>query len=199
MFFILFLGCSDPISKETQEKIGEKILDQEINYAEIQRDCFKTLYLYEPDTTIWRHIKFDFYENKKDQKIYYLTCSISGEHFAELEYKIDFKTYKDVGIYSYDKDSVYYNYMTSDKELLLKLDTADRKTFKPLGSFYAKDKNFVYCRGEIIKEADKTTFQVLNHPKCVCAKDKNHLYFWNEVIRDSGHIETLELEKYWKK
>lgn len=198
MLLLIFLGCNDPISKETQ---GKGIVNQERNEGQILRDCFKSLNSYKPDTTIWRQIKLNFYENKEDKKIYYLSCSFSGEDLKEIEHKIDINTYQDFGEYGYDKDSVYYKYQTSDREWLFKLDTADRKSFKSLGnSMYAKDKNFVYYRGEIIKEADKETFEVINHPKrCVCAKDKNNFYLWDEVIKDSETIETLELEKYLKK
>jgi hypothetical protein len=50
-------------------------------------------------------------------------------------------------------------YWTGNGELCEKIPTADKRTFTPLGFKYAKDKNYVYFDGEIIPEADPSSFK----------------------------------------
>lgn len=55
--------------------------------------------------------------------------------------------------YSANEDSIFYNGF--------KVEAADRATFIPLSSYYAKDKAHVYYQWEILPEADPITFEII--------------------------------------
>ena len=156
-----------------------------------QEECLEQLAnLKIPDA--YTLIKSEIYQFAKDSIYCILTCSGDGRaHFRRLPDSIDINSFKDKGEYWTDDSRVYYEYETSDGIIIYRLDSVDRKTFKPFGeSIYAKDKNHVFgSRHGIIHEADLETFEIIkqdsNKTNTVYAKDKNHHYFWNEIILDS--------------
>jgi len=68
--------------------------------------------------------------------------------------------------------------------LSLRIIDADHKTFKVFKDceeMYARDKDHVFSRSQIIKDADIASFQVIN---AQFAKDKNHVYFFERRLQD---------------
>lgn len=188
---IVLTACSN--KKQVEYKISQTNQDT-INWSD-QHTCFENLENYEYDKNQWEHIKLEFYRRKKTGQAYMLTCVLGhGPDWDSLPFKIDFNTYQDFGRYSTDKNSVYYRVLMSDGNMILKLDTADRKTFTALGtSTYAKDSNHVYRRGDIIEGADPKTFKVLDFDAGPpLGRDKNHVYVWGEILKDTTAIEGLK-------
>lgn len=119
-----------------------------------------------------------------DNESIYLT----GEHdsfflFKQAEYS-SFKVLKG-GIYSKDRNSVYYQYgaISNTLDIEDKIEEADPKTFKALNENYAKDKNHVFYERKIIKDADTRSFKVIN---TFYAKDKNNVYYDGEIVKDAN-------------
>lgn len=83
------------------------------------------------------------------------------------------------GVYKY-----YFTYITVNDKELKKEPNFDAKTFEivdPDGR-YVKDKNNVYCDGEIINGADPATFEMLKKGNINYTKDKNNIYYWKTKI-----------------
>ncbi|GEM_PF-4988371 len=192
---IALSSCSNTQPNKNQVEHKTQQPNQDTVVWSDQGTCLDNLENYEYDKKVWEHIKLEFYRRKKTGKTYILTCVLGhGPDFDSLPFKIDFETYRDYGRYSTDKNSVYYRHLMSDGKMILKLDTAHRKTFTPLGSTtYAKDSNHVYRRGNIIEGADPKTFEVIEFDAGVpLGRDQNHLYVWGEILKDTTEIEGLK-------
>ncbi len=66
----------------------------------------------------------------------------------------------------------------------IKITKADKKTFQVIKDPYAKDKNFVYYKGRIIKRADPNRFIIFSDNNNY-AKDKYLVYYQGEKIENS--------------
>ena len=195
IIIVLTTACSNtkPNKNLVENKRSRENQDA-IDWSD-QLTCLDNLENYEYDTNQWEHIKLEFYRRKKTGQTYMLTCVLGhGPDWDSLPFNIDFDTYQDFGRYSTDKNFVYYRVFMSDGNMILKLDTADRKTFTALGtSTYAKDSNHVYRRGDIIENADPKTFNVLDFDAGPpLGRDKNNVYVWGEILKDTTEIEGLK-------
>jgi len=84
----------------------------------------------------------------------------------------------EIGSYQKDKNNVYYiegGY--GDSPII---ETADHATFRPINSYYAKDKTRVYYGMTIIDGADPDTF--VDFGTYGYSKDKNHVYMNGQII-----------------
>lgn len=93
---------------------------------------------------------------------------ISHVYYPLMENCID---YADCGVCYYSKVVV---------------EGASPKTFSYAGKDYAIDGNKVFYRGKILKDADGSTFSVIEGPEYFyVGKDKNHVYIHDEVFKDA--------------
>lgn len=121
----------------------------------------------------------------KDHKDYYI--GTTRLHITNLESFRDLTVIrKNKGSISLAKDETHY-YMYNQK-----YPHADYESFIVLNSLFYKDKDRVYYRGEIIKEADPNTFEVFNLVKdnfhCSYAKDKNYIYYQHNIVNGADRI-----------
>lgn len=88
------------------------------------------------------------------------------------------------------------NYGIEDGEVYYinrKIDGADAKTFEVFeDGEYAKDKNNVYYKENVLNEADPKSFKLLTKIGYGLGKDKNNLYFWENKV-DNIDVKTLEI------
>lgn len=76
----------------------------------------------------------------------------------------------------------------------------NKKNGYKLEIYYAKDKNGIYCISPFskMKEADKTTFQILDKGfQGRLAKDKSHYYLDGKIIEEDN-IKKIAGEYLWK-
>ena len=103
-------------------------------------------------------------------------------HVADVE---SFKVIK----WCYDsfwaKDSKYVYFDT-------KRVVVDFETFKVESYSIAKDKYHVYCRGELIPDADPATFECIKESDYY--RDKNHIWCGTELLKDADY-ETFEVDE----
>ena len=92
--------------------------------------------------------------------------------------------------------SIYYNLYWDTTKYDKELKWVDFDSFTVISKKYAKDKNHVYYKNKIIKDADPKTF--VDFRKWCYAKDKNHIFCNNEIIEwvDINTFEILEEELY---
>jgi hypothetical protein len=89
--------------------------------------------------------------------------------------------------FSCPKDNSMYNGKT-DKHIFMSwmrgssVENADVVSFKSLSETYAKDKNNAYSWGEVIKNADAASFEVIQERPIATSKDKNNIYFWGNIF-----------------
>lgn len=84
----------------------------------------------------------------------------------------------DIGAYQKDKNNIYYIEGPFDEGPIIA--TADHATFRPINSYYAKDKVHVYYGNRIIEGADPETFVDLG--EYGYSKDKNHVYLSGNIV-----------------
>lgn len=84
------------------------------------------------------------------------------------------------------KRNIGWNWSTNGKRAYYNLASevkgSDGKTFQPLNSHWARDKNSVYCFDRPMRGADPDTFEALNE---VFAKDAHCVYFLGGTIKDA--------------
>ena len=88
------------------------------------------------------------------------------------------------------------NYGIEDGEVYYinrKIEGADAKTFEVFeDGEYAKDKNNVYYKENVLNEADPKSFKLLTKISYGLGKDKNNLYFWENKVNNID-VKTLEI------
>ena len=84
----------------------------------------------------------------------------------------EFESIVNYQYYAFDKYNAYY-YEGNEIEIIPNIDFA---SFKVLGTDYAKDKNNVYYKSQIIAGADVESFSVPHRLNRNVGKDKNHTY-----------------------
>lgn len=113
----------------------------------------------------------------------------------EMKYVIDIATFKFLNLlYWADKNYVYGFTPMSDGGTVYFNDKADRKTFVVFGeSGYAKDKNNIYYRSDIIDGADVKTFKVINDKDIPeLARDRSYFYITGKRL-DKKEMEDYKL------
>lgn len=98
---------------------------------------------------------------------------ISREQMPTKLAGVNFASFKVLGNFAQDNQNVFFNC-----EVLF---GADSNSFMPLKAGYSRDKNSVYYRSNVIKEADVKTFEVVEGVG-VFAKDKSHTYKEEKVL-----------------
>ena len=93
--------------------------------------------------------------------------------------------------YEVDGKDVLYTYWNQGSgSNLIKIDEADYKSFEVLEhSKYAKDQNFGYYEGSVIKGIEPKTFKSITD---YFAKDEKHAYFQKSII-DGANGKTIQL------
>ncbi len=116
----------------------------------------------------------------------------------KVDLKLDIKHPR--SYYYFEAGKIYYR---NDKRVLK---AVDKKTFQILSPFLAKDKNFVFVKGEISGRAvdslhdvfkkiiDISTFQVPN-PNSSIAKDKNTVYFFSDCSKKIHYLDDISPKK----
>ena len=88
------------------------------------------------------------------------------------------------------------NYGIEDGEVYYinrKIEGADAKTFEVFeDGEYAKDKNNVYYKENVLNEADPKSFKSLSKISYGLGKDKNNLYFFEDKVNNID-VKTLEI------
>ena len=126
--------------------------------------------------------------------------SIFGGEIAcniELLKDIDTKTFKVLAgtQYAKDKNNVYYPIEIPCIDFIdcgvcfygrVVVEGANPIEFRYLGKDYVTDGKLVFFRGKLLKDADGTTFQVIEGPEYFYfATDKNRVYKHDEIFRDA--------------
>ena len=148
------------------------------------------------DSLKLKHIKNQFYKSETGH-LYEKTWSqryLNGQD--TLSWVIYFNGYfsQDVdpitfeqldGWYAKDKNNVYYYRPVSGGMLIIKIDSADPKTFKILSGHYkyAMDKKFFYNENQIIESfiASKTTLKIDNKKRVIKMTCNNKNYKFETV------------------
>ncbi len=89
----------------------------------------------------------------------------------------EFESIVNYQYYAYDRNNAYFY----ERKEVKVIENFDYKTFKVLGSQYAKDKNHAYFQAKVIPEADPATFHVPYQIDRYSAQDKNHHYFEGKI------------------
>jgi len=99
---------------------------------------------------------------------------------------IDANSFKISGNYLKDKNGIYYAETTKDNDKkVVKMDNVEIASFKVLNIIYAKDKNNVYCEGQIMKEADPVTFYLRDSDGVSYrSADKNNKYQYCDIYKE---------------
>lgn len=138
---------------------------------------------------IYKYIQWLYYANETD--------TVNGG-LQEMKYVIDTSTFIFLDfLYWADTNHIYgYNPMSDGGTIFLNKN-ADRKTFTIFeNSVYAKDKNYIFYKGQIIKDADRNTFKIITDSDIPeLAYDINNIYFSGEIINDAM-IKEFKLKKY---
>lgn len=127
----------------------------------------------------------------------------------ELSINQNYQEYDEIlGCNYYKKNNQYYFMLHDPFNPIVKIlpSSVDKFSFKPLDPIYAKDKNFVYYKGQVIENVDPKLFSVIyskNFAGCSkkltaevdkatgLAKDNNYIYR-NGQIEPKIDISTLE-------
>ena len=116
------------------------------------------------------------------------TDNLNSDQKKELNEVIDTASFTHIGdLYYRDKNHIYYHFQMMDGGPFFIVWQADPNSFKVLdSSYYGKDKQFVFCRGGVMEQADAKSFRVVSQPdKRVyswTAKDKNHRFDGADVV-----------------
>ncbi|MCJ8155539.1 DKNYY domain-containing protein [Chryseobacterium sp. SSA4.19] len=169
-------------------------------FAKDDRKCFcGENWLKDADVDTFEPLNYTYAIDKNN--VYTITGKVKDADIATFKVLDDGKSllgYNRIGIpeytfYSYvkDKNNVYYhNYEGKPKVIK----NADGDTFISLyDGYFAKDKNYVYGNGKIIKNADVKSWDTLSEiPNSYYSKDSKRIFygFW-EIKAD---YETFELE-----
>ena len=192
-FAILLCSCNqkkkDKEQQSSQIDISKNLRERIINHA---------------DTIINKSIGKGFYKNAKGE-IFELKLSGTGEDSlgwyriqfldstikngdwdkpGQLKKYIDIDTYYEdsISFYSKDKGHVYWQRSTSDGPVRFVVREADSKTFIGLKDYWAKDKNYVFYGGSMVKYADPKTIKIFGKYND-SAIDKKHIYAEGEMIK----------------
>jgi hypothetical protein len=110
--------------------------------------------------------------------------------------KVDPNTFELVGTFAVkDKDSVYYSLDGAQSCDFEKLDNVDPETFEYLEYPFYKDVNNVYFQGEIIDNADSSSFKLLNNKDdslSYYSRDANNVFFANSKIEADVDLESFQ-------
>lgn len=144
----------------------------------------------------------NMYFAKDDKYIYSCRSWVDNGYLANVKCKkdnaFDINTFENIGFYNYakDKNNVYY-FISGNIKVLL--DT-DQETFEVLNdwnlnfhqetSVYAKDKNHIYFRGDILNDANPKYFRVLNREYL---RDENNC--WLEEYEGLKLVDMSECKK----
>lgn len=117
-------------------------------------------------------------------------------NFEEKEVEIapltvDINTFEHIdNRYYKDKTNIYYN----KNGKLKKIEDVNFKSFAILeeNSYFGKDKNNIYYKGDILEKIDKNSFKVLNESyDNSIIKDKNGIY----ILTKESSIKTIKINK----
>ena len=102
----------------------------------------------------------------------------------------DPKTFQYIaGIYLKDKQHIFayscLNEMEGNYSCINMLDRSDSATFVVLNNGYAKDSKEVYYGEKVVKDADPSTFVVIDEPFDRFARDSSHVFFYGNLIKDA--------------
>ncbi len=107
-----------------------------------------------------------------------------ADHYRENPY----------GYFIYKENVYFVNTQASMlSRVLMQVKNTDVVTFTMLINSYAKDKNYVYYRGEVMPSADPTVFTVLSSSGY--AKDLKHAYWGGSSLTEANAI-TFEVLKF---
>ena len=106
------------------------------------------------------------------KKIYFIIIVfltfIAYANFANATYEV-----KNDGVYYYEH----------------KLTTADLGTFQQLDVYWAKDKNHVYNKWQVVIGADASAFEVINYE---LGKDKNNVYWSSQYFNETYIVKEAD-------
>ncbi|MDP8080006.1 DKNYY domain-containing protein [Phocoenobacter skyensis] len=104
---------------------------------------------------------------------YYAIPGIDGKSFKAIKEEYD-------TIYYQDKNAIFYGFE--------KMENADRESFEYLDFCYARDKNFVFCKDNVI-EIDTHNFKLNNNG--FIYDEKNIFHYEHQVFLDAKTFEVL--------
>ena len=96
----------------------------------------------------------------------------------------------------------HYNIIGDSVEFACKkISGIDKETFEIIGFFsdYAKDKNSVYYRGEIVRGADTDSIELAGRFYYKYAKDKKNVYYKGKLLNGADPNTFQELEGFYVK
>ncbi|PCI24751.1 hypothetical protein COB57_03160 [Candidatus Peregrinibacteria bacterium] len=140
---------------------------------------------------------FEYYDEKTqifipiDKKVYHDYSSRYEEHYGKDKnrvYYIDYEPTGDADIIT-DADPKTFYVFPGSKECDYPSTFSINEEEFLFSSGYSKDKNQVYLRGNVIKNADPSSFEFIT---CVYTKDKNHVYVHGKVIEEA-HPQTFQM------
>lgn len=117
------------------------------------------------------------------------TDTLNDEQQRALNEIIDTASFTHIGdLYYKDKNHVYYHVQMMDGGPFFIVWEADPNSFQVLSdSYYGKDKKHVFCRGELMEQADAKSFRVVSQPEkqvySWTAKDNNHSYDGGDIVK----------------
>lgn len=130
------------------------------------------------DSSLLTHIKGQFYKNKSgqlfektyaDQEVKGIDTLVSIQYFnGQIPQEIDPLTFVQLnGWYAKDKNFAYFYRPTSCGMLVIKLDSADVKTFNLLAGHYnfAADKKHIYHQSELLNGIDLNNLKIITDEK----------------------------------
>ena len=131
-------------------------------------------------------------ENYKieNEKVFYNT----GHDVYELISEADASSFETIyWIYAKDKNNVYYTSKIIEGADPTSFATINNDLSNNLSNFYSKDKDHIFCRGEILAVVDLDTFMTWSNRNSY-AKDKNNVYNSCEIINgvDVNSFEVLD-------
>ena len=96
--------------------------------------------------------------------------------------EIDSNTFKNFSFpfYIMDKNGIYYQ---ENFNKYKKIENIDISSFEILDSHYSKDKDTVYCKDIILKEADVKSFKIIENNFTFDAEDKNNYYQVGKMVK----------------
>ena len=162
VIFIAYLKIEPKIKKsvliKAYEQKNHKIYYREIEVKDADYNSFEEI---------------DIYYGKDKNYVYYM-----GEKIDE----IDSNTFKNFSFpfYIMDKNGIYYQ---ENFNKYKKIENIDISSFEILDSHYSKDKDTVYCKDIILKEADVKSFKIIENNFTFDAEDKNNYYQVGKMVK----------------
>jgi len=87
-----------------------------------------------------------------------------------------------------------WRHFDSPEEYIAILENADLNTFEILQSPYARDKEHIYYKEELLQSTDPDTFTILGDR---FSKDKNHVYCESKLIQDADPDTFASLSQHY--